>query len=302
MSYVPTPAAALPAPAAFSRLSELKPGESIIGMIYSGAGCGKTWFLGTGGDRNLIIDTGDTGLETLKSKLFKEKVGSNPIIVSVNEKLDARGNVDIATAFDALCDIIDWALANKHDEFDIISINDVTQMRQFAMNKGLEAGLKLGKSQSKKRSREVDAVDYAVQDYMMEMELIQKFVAGTKSLCINHGKHFFMAAHERLTMKAPRDPVTNKVVVGEQRVVVDVRPGFRGTTFPDDISMYFDLIWHMEAVGSGDSIVYRARTSGGEELTARTNWGGIFPSIIKNPNLLDSIKLIQESRKHPDKR
>lgn len=301
MTHVVTPVSNLPAPAPFNRLAELKSGESIIGMIYGGAGNGKTWFLGTGGDRNLIIDTGDTGMETLKSKLFKEKVGFNPIIVSVGEKLDARGNVDISTAFDAVCDIIDWAIANKRSEFDIISINDVTQLRQFAMNKGLEANAKLGKSQSKKRSIEVDAVDYAVQDYGMEMSLIDKFVAGTKSLCIKHNIHFIMAAHERITFKQPRD-AQGRIIIGDQPVIVDVRPGFRGRTFPDDISMYFDLIWHCEAVGSGDVITYRARTSGGEDITARTNFGGLFPTIIKNPHLLQTIELIQNSRKHPDKK
>jgi len=81
-----------------------------------------------------------------------------------------------------------------------------------------------------------------------------------------------------------------------------VRPGFRGKTFPDDISMYFDLIWHMEAVGSGDNIVYRARTAGGEDITARTNFGGLFPTIIKNPHLLQTIELIQQSKKHPEKK
>lgn len=301
MTHVTTPVSNLPAPAPFNRLTELPVGEAIIGMVYGGAGVGKTWFLGTGGDRNLIIDTGDTGMESLKSKYFKEKVGFNPIVVSVGEKLDARGNVEISTAYDAVCDIIDWAIANKRSEFDIISINDVTQLRQFAMNKGLEAGLKLGKSQSKRRAMEVDAVDYAVQDYKMEMDLIDKFVAGTKSLCVKHGIHFIMAAHERITFKQPKD-TQGRVIIGEQPVVVDVRPGFRGKTFPDDISMYFDLIWHMEAVGSGDAIVYRARTAGGEDMTARTNWGGLFPAIVRNPHLLQSIELIQNSRKHPDKK
>lgn len=285
-------------PAAFNRLQELPSGESIAGLIYGGAGKGKTWFLGTGGDRNLIIDTGNTGMETLKSKLFREKFKVNPIIVSVDEQLGERGNVDVATAFDATCDIIDWAVKEKLAEFDIICINDVTQLRRFAMNKGLEVGMKLGKSFSKKKALELDAVDYAVQDYKMEMDLIEKFVSGTKSLCIKHGLHFFMAAHERLTMTAAKDK-DGRPVVGEAPVVVDTRPGFRGKTFPDDICGYFDLIWHMEAVGSGDNIVYRARTQGGEDITARTNFGGIFATIVKDPNLLKTIELIKQSARKP---
>lgn len=297
-----TTPATLPAPPfAFNRLKELPSGESIIGMVYAGAGKGKTWFLGTGGDRNLIIDTGDTGMETLKSKLFKEKVGYNPIIVSVAEKLGARGKVDTATAFDAVCDIIDWAIANKRDEFDIISINDVTQLRQFAMNKGLEVGQALGKSQTKSKSDALNAVIYAVQDYGAEMDLVGKFVAGYTSICKQHGIHFMMAAHERLTLTQAKGP-DNKPIIGGELVTTDTRPGFRGKTFPDDICMYFDLIWHLEAVGSGDVVVYRARTAGGEDLTARTNFGGLFPTIIKNPHLLNSIQLIQQSRVHPEKK
>lgn len=270
-------------------------------MVYGGAGIGKTWFLGTGGDRNLIIDTGDTGMETLKSKLFKEKIGYNPTIVSVAEKLGARGRISVATAFDATCDIIDWAIANKRSEFDILCINDVTQLRQFAMNKGLEVGLALGKSQTKSKNDALDAVIYAVQDYGAEIDLIAKFVAGYTSICKKNNIHFIMAAHERLTLTQAKN-AKGEPIVGGDIVVADVRPGFRGRTFPDDVCMFFDLIWHLEAVGSGDVIVYRARTAGGENITARTNFGGLFPTIVKNPHLLNSIQLIQESRVHPDKK
>ena len=292
-----TTPATLPAPPfAFNRLQELTPGEAIIGMPYAGSGAGKTWFLGTGGNRNLIIDTGNTGLETLKSKLFKEKIGYNPIIVSVAEKLGVRGKISVATAFDATCDIIDWAIANKRGEFDIISINDVTQLRMFAMNKGLEVGLALGKSHTKTKNDALDATVYAVQDYGAEIDLVNKFVAGYTSICKSAGIHFFMAAHERLTLTQAKN-AKGEPVVGGDIVVKDTRPGFRGRTFPDDVCMYFDLIWHLEAVGSGDVIVYRARTAGGEDVTARTNFGGLFPTIYKNPHLLNTIETIQNSRK-----
>lgn len=285
-------------PAAFNRLSELSDTDPVIGMLYSGAGKGKTWLLGTGGNRHLIIDTGDTRLVTLKSKLFKDKIGYDPIIISIDEKLGPRGVVTIATAFDAVCDTIDWAIANMRDQFDTISINDVTQLRRFAMNKGLEASAKLGKSQTKTKADALDVVIYAVQDYGMEMDLVEKFVSGTKSICMKNGLNFFMAAHERLTMQAAKT-ASGQPVVGEAPVVVDTRPGFTGKTFPDNICMYFDLIWHLESVGSGDNIVYRARTQGGEDITARTNFGGIFSSIVKNPHLLKTIELIKLARTNP---
>src|SRR5207302_11158979 len=92
----------------FAKLSETKPGESVIMMDYGSSGSGKTEFHGTGGSRAFIIDTGD-GLETLRAPGFHSRhPNSDPTIARVAEKLGQRGNITTATAFDAVCDIIDF--------------------------------------------------------------------------------------------------------------------------------------------------------------------------------------------------
>ena len=276
----------------FAKLSETKPGESVIMMDYGSSGSGKTEFHGTGGSRAFIIDTGD-GLETLRAPGFHSRhPNSDPTIARVAEKLGQRGNITTATAFDAVCDIIDFAMEKINDQWDVLIIDDVTALRKFAMNKGLEVGQKLGKSQTLAKAKEFDATFFAVQDYGAEMDLINKFVAGYTSIFREKKKHLVMGCHERITLVPPRDN-QGKVIIGGEMVIKDVRPGFTGKTFPDDIVAYFDEVWHMESVGSGDNIVYRARTQGGEELTAKTRHGGIFPVIVKNPNLLNIISAIQ---------
>lgn len=287
-------------PVSFNKLSELPPGESVIMMGYGAGGSGKTEFLGTGGDRTLIIDTG-YGMETLKSTLgFKKRhPDCNPSIVSVEEKMKGRGRVDSATAFDIVCDIIDYTLAHHKDEFDTIAIDDVTAMRRFAMNKGLEVGQKLGKSQTKAKEEAIGATIYAVQDYGAEMDLINKFVAAYTSIFRSVKKNLIMMAHERVTLVQPKD-AQGKPLVGGEMVVKDVRPGFTGKTFPDDIIVYFDEVWHFETVGSGDVIVYRARTSGAEDLTAKTRHGGIFKTIIKNPDVRKMLSHIKSNTPYPE--
>src|SRR5260221_9632764 len=72
-----------------NRLAELSKDESVTGLIYGNSKSSKTWFLGTGGDRVLFVDTGE-GLKTLHSPLFKKLVGSNPLVTSVREKMGDR--------------------------------------------------------------------------------------------------------------------------------------------------------------------------------------------------------------------
>ena len=176
----------------FAKLSETKPGESVIMMDYGSSGSGKTEFHGTGGSRAFIIDTGD-GLETLRAPGFHSRhPNSDPIIARVAEKLGQRGNITTATAFDAVCDIIDFALEKINDQWDVLIIDDVTALRKFAMNKGLEVGQKLGKSQTLAKAKEFDATFFAVQDYGAEMDLINKFVAGYTSIFREKKKHLVM--------------------------------------------------------------------------------------------------------------
>jgi hypothetical protein len=167
------------------------------------------------------------------------------------------------------------------------------------MNKGLEIGHKLGKSMTKAKEETIGATIYAVQDYGAEMDLINKFTAAYSTIFREQRMNFIMMAHERITLVQPKND-KGVPIVGAESVVKDTRPGFTGKTFPDDIIVYFDEVWHFETVGSGDVIVYRARTSGAEDLTAKTRHGGIFKTIIKNPNVLKMLASIKSNVPYPE--
>ena len=121
-----------------AKASEIFVDTPISAMIYGQKGCGKTWFAGTAGDRNLFITVGNSlsGLKTLRSPLFKEKVGADPWVVELHEELDATRMPKKATLLDQVCDTIDEWLAERSDDFDTVTVDDATNTRRAALYKG----------------------------------------------------------------------------------------------------------------------------------------------------------------------
>lgn len=253
----------------FHFLSEKPKGEAQSFLNYGGAGSGRTRFAGTAGDRALFIDNGN-GFSTLQSPAFQASVGANPIIATLNEKLGKRGVFESAEVHDAICDTLDFALEKFSDRFDVVIIDDATQLRRGAMNKALEINEATNKSQTNKNIVErYDVVAPAVQDYGMEMAIVEQFVANYIGICKKAGKHFIMNAHERLTYRKGDK-------IGDPPVLVRTAPGFTGATFPDQIPSYFDNVWYFQALGSGNSRIYRITTQGHESLMAKTRMAGVF--------------------------
>lgn len=254
------------------------PGETFL--FYGAAGTGKTRLAGTAGDRTLFINNGN-GMSTLQSPAFMRDIGSNPIVVTLNEKIGKRGTVDIAEVHDAICDTIDFALEKFPDRFDAIIIDDVTQLRRGAMNKGLEINFETKKSTTKRDIVDkYDVVAPTPNDYQMEMAIIEQFVANYVAIAKQSGKYLIMNAHERITFgKAEK--------YGDEPPLLKIGPGFTGRTFPDAIPSYFDNVWRMEVVGGGSNRQWRATTQGTEKMTAKTRLDGIFNVVEVNPNLSD---------------
>lgn len=249
-------------------------------LLYGNSGTGKTYFIGTAGDRALIISPSN-GLATLKSALFKSQVSANPFI----EVVDEAPIPDKATAFDKYSDIIDNYLAKHRDEIDTIIVDDATALRRVALTKGLELNLKLGLSKTANKSKEV--IIPAVQDFGIEMNLIEQFIRYYTVQCKHLGKNFIITAHERLTYEKGE-------TLNSAEILRKISPGFTGKTFPDDITGLFDLTWHTETKGSGDRIWYQIRTQPDNVTTAKTRWGGIFPVLFeKAPKFTDVVNCIQ---------
>lgn len=269
------------------RLNELPIGKSISALFYGGAKTGKTVLAASAGDRTLFINVGN-GIVTLQSEWFRKIYNSNPIIETVSEEYvptSARG-------YDKVCDIIEDYLKKSPDEFDTIVIDDATNIRRMAMTKGLELNQQLGKSKTRETltsNKLVDVIIPTVADFGAEMALVEQFIGSYTTLAQEKGKHFIMTAHERLTFEKGK-------AIGDLPTLKKVSPGFTGQTFPDSVTGVFDLVFHMEAVGSGNQTQYRARTKGDEALTAGTRYPELFPTLYVNPKFTDIIKAIKEQK------
>lgn len=252
------------------RLSEHDTYESVTGLIYGGSGTGKTMLVASAGSDSLII-TPSNGIATLKSSLFKSLLpGVNPYI----EVNDEEPIPDKALGFDKISDIIDKYLKEKPNEIKNVIVEDSTSVRRMALMKGLELNQRLGRSQTLKQSTSKDVIVPTVQDYGIEMNLIDQFMRYYTNECKRLGINFFVTAHERFTFDKGKE-------IGAPPSIKYIRPGFTGQTFPEDITGLFDLTWHTEVVGSGNRTFYQIRTSGDSVISAKTRYGGIFPTLIE---------------------
>ena len=153
----------------FRSLSDRKPGESWIILVYGATGSGKTYFAGTCGPRTLFINVGD-GLETLKSPAFTKRYPESKSMITVD--ID---NVQSSTAgFDQITKIIDKAYHEYLDKFDTVVLDESTAFRRLALNKAMD--LNSAQRSVARKSREDDYVKAEIGDYGIEMDMIQWFL------------------------------------------------------------------------------------------------------------------------------
>jgi hypothetical protein len=263
---------------------------------YGGSGSGKTEFGGTAGDRTLIIDVGSSR-RTLLSSGFRNRIKTNPIIVPVAEDIKKKGIPDTAKAYDKVCDVIDWFLANRAGDIDTIVIDDATFLRKAAMFKGLEYNQDTGKSQSMNKIDATGVMAVAVQDYGAEMSLIEQFIGGYNEIIKEkHGKNFILLAHERNVFEQPKDARGNPII-GALPTLIRTLPGFTGKTFPDQIPVFFDWVFHAEPINSVNRTIYRARTQHDGITLAKCRDSGVFATHEKDPNFVNMLKKAVESMK-----
>lgn len=278
------------------RMSDLTADPVVSALIYGQKGCGKTWFAGTAGDRNLFITVGNSisGLKTLRSPLFKEKVGANPWVVELHEVLDEKRMPIKATLLDQVCVTIDEWLEKRSDDFDTVTIDDATNTRRAAMFKGFEVNQAASLSEGWAKTAKYSIPMPGIQDYGQEMKIMQWFVDTYLEILAAHGKNFLFLAHERYTfskqLNSKGDPI-----VGAADIIDKIRPAFVGKTLPDDITVNFDEVWHIEKKGLATSAVPMLDCYGDNQILASTRHAGVFKSIETNPNFLDFLARIKEA-------
>lgn len=277
-------------PEMFKLLVDVAPGDCITILLYGPAKSGKTYFMGTAGDRTLFISNGN-GHATLLSPLFKEKVGANLMLVEVKDPVDPdTGLPEEAIMLVQIKDAINFALTHFPDKFDTICIDDSTALSKSAFWKGLEINERTGKSKTMKAVEKENVIMSTVQDYALEMSLIMNFVTALIDTCTKYKKHLIIGAHERFTYRKGDQ-------IGDLPTLVKVRPAFTGQTFPDAIASLFDCVFHTEAVGGGSNTAYRVRTAGDEVLLAGNRYGATFSTVEVDLKFTDVIRRIKDGQR-----
>ncbi len=279
-----------------AKVSSLTISECLSALIYGAKGCGKTWFAGTAGDRNLFITVGNsiTGLKTLRSPAFKDAVGADPWVVELHEELDEERMPVKATLLDQVCDTIDWWLANRHDDFDTVTIDDATNTRKAAMYKGFEINQSAQLSEGWARTEKYKIPMPGIQDYGQEMKVMQWFVDTYLEILAANKKNFLFLAHERYTFNKQLNS-KGEVIVGAADVIDKIRPAFVGKTLPDDITVNFDEVWHIVKKGTSDSAVPSLDCYGDKQILASTRHAGIFKPMEPRPNFLEFLERIKKA-------
>jgi hypothetical protein len=254
------------------RLHESPPGESLTILLYGGSKVGKTWFAGTAGSRAFYINIGE-GLETLKSKAFKEKYpDSNPSVVDIRELDQYDPN-----AFDKVANTIDSAIEQFRDTFDTIVIDDMTSLSAFAINKAMymnSEGVK-PKSRTLATAKATKTVPLPeIQDRGTEQSILIWFLGKYTSICKRLGIHLICLAHERSVYRPPAR-------IGGEPILDRCFPHFTGkdSFAPDVVPAYFDEVWRLYLLGTERQM----RTQRNEIYVAGTRHAGNLVEVEKNP-------------------
>lgn len=272
-----------------SRISDDKKIEGTQIFIYGASGVGKTFTAGTAGSDWVFI-TDNNGKATLKSKLFKEKVGTDPFLLEIipDESPTAP------KMFDALRNQIDMLMAPATvNDFRGIIIDDINTTRIGARNKAIDLNGSLGRSKSSVNAQSGKFKDILIPtmaDFGTEMGLVESFLRQLTDGLREENKHSIVCGHERL--------YRNKG--GDSSLITAIKPLFTGQDTPDAIPGIFDLVWYLRTVGSGSGTKREFLTDSDGGILAKTRWGGLFRTTerdITMKQVIDRIELWQKEGK-----
>lgn len=248
-------------------------------LIYGPSGSGKTYFQGTAGPRNVFFNAG-VGDTTLKSPAFLSRYPFDPLTINI-PPTDAP--------FEYICDSLDYLVQKKRSEFDVVSIDDFSAIRRFAMMKAIEINSDLNKTTTKVSAKKYGGIIAPqIADYGEEMAVTEWFLNEITTMAKAENFHLICSAHERISFNKPAR-------IGDQPTERAVRPGFTGQTFPDQVPAFFDEVWRFQVVGKGNNKEYRVTTQGNEKVTAKSRHGGVFDETLIDPNF---PAIVQEIKKH----
>lgn len=254
------------------RISEDKRIEGTQVFIYGASGVGKTFASASAGDDWVFI-TDRNGIITVKSKLFKERVGTDPFLLEITPDESPTQ----PKMFDAIRNQIDMLLApSTKNDFRGIIIDDINTSRIGARNKAIDLNGTLGRSKSAVNAASGKFKDILIPtqaDFGTEMGLIESFLRQLTDGLREEGKHSIVCGHERL--------YRNKA--GDNNPISSIKPLFTGQDTPDAIPGIFDIVWYLRTVGAGSSTKREFVTDSEGGILAKTRWAGLFPNPFREP-------------------
>ena len=279
------------------RVSDLTDISTLSAIVYSKKGGGKTSFAASGGDRTVFIfvGAGISGMKTLQSPWFKEKIGTNPFAEEIHEELDRNRMPKKATLFDQITRKFDWWLENRIDDWDTMVLDDIANTRKAAMFKGFEINMQAKLSEAWSKTEKYTIPMPGIQDFGVEMRAMQWLLETYVEIFESAGKNFLVLAHERYTFSKSKDS-QGRPIVGDKDIIDSIRPGFVGKTMPDDITANFDEVWHLTKIGTGDSGLVKLDCYGDAQILASTRHAGIFKPFEPNPNFKEMMERVRKSQ------
>lgn len=259
--------------------------ESITMLAYGAGGTGKTEFLGSIGEKGIILSCGE-GQLTLKGPGFRRRHPKIPKIVYLREEMDpTTGMFKRADAWDKFTDFCDWFVTQ--DDFDTLGADDASILGSYARNKGMETNQELGIGAPIIKSRQMGFPVPEIADFGKEVGIWIWFLSTHLSKFKERRKNIVISAHER--------HIYSKGAIGAPAILTKILPGFTGNVLPDAIQNYFDFVWKFEVA---NGTVFRCKTISNENYVAKTRWSDVFPEEIKNPDFLKILNTLKSGGKY----
>ncbi len=284
-------------PGEVRRVSDFIESPSLSAIIYGQKGCGKTSFAATAGDRTVFVfvGAGISGMKTMKSTWFKEKIGTNPFIEELHEELDSKRMPKKVTLFDQITKKFDWWLDNRLDDWDTMVLDDIANTRKATMYKGFDINKTAQLSSAWANTENAGGIPMSgIQDFGVEIRAMQWLLETYIEIFESAGKNFLVLAHERYTFSKSLNR-KGEPIIGDKDIVDKIRPGFVGKTMPDDIAANFDEVWHLTKIGMGEQARVKLDCYGDAQILASTRHAGIFEGTELDPNFKEMMERIKKT-------
>lgn len=282
----------------YEELKEIPTGNSVRALISGTPGAGKTEFCGTAGDGLLLINVGK-GVETLQNKGFiiRNPKAQNIKVINIDKIFDKKGELPSEQEMvNAISDAVYHATRTQR-WLKTVAIDDMSEYRFYALWQGMEINKVLGRSQSFEQSKKHDMPLPVVQDFGVEMGVVEDFLRWFCDDAYQREYNIIVTSHTRHVYKKALDG-NGKPIMGQPPTLIKELPGFTGQTFPDYIPRLFSIVGQLEPnvnARTGENNP-RLRLAGDSSKCVKHRYSGVLPEYMDNPRFDTIIEAIKSNR------